>query len=131
MHDVLQMLQMEAVPGAARRRGQGLALAMAAVFGAWAGSLDLRSDELAPYLLVVLGGTFLIAAIFPRDAWGSSLLVAGCVPLAHLYASLTAMVLPAGASMGPTILAFIPSFLGAAAGVLLRRVFAVFLSLAP
>jgi len=86
----LQMLQMEAVPGAARRRGQGLALAMAAVFGAWAGSLDLRSDELAPYLLVVLGGTFLIAAIFPRDAWGSSLLVAGCVPLAHLYASLTA-----------------------------------------
>jgi hypothetical protein len=35
------------------------------------------------------------------------------------------MVLPAGASIAPTILAFIPSFLGAAAGVLLRRVFEV------
>src|SRR5262245_34277711 len=128
MNDGLQMLQMESAPGASGRRGQALAFAMAAVFGAWAGALDLRSDELAPYLLVVLGGTSLIAAIFPRHAWGASLLVAGCVPFAHLYAGLTSMVLPAGASMGSTILAFIPSFLGAAAGVLLRRVFAVLLA---
>ena len=118
---MLDILQMEAAPGGTRRLSQGAALAMAAVFGAWAGALDLRSEELAPYLMVVLGGTFLIAALFPRDAWGASLLVAGCVPFAHLYAGMTSMVLPAGASIGPTILAFIPSFLGAAAGVLLRR----------
>jgi len=122
---MLDVLQMESAPGDLRRRTQGFALAMAAVFGAWAGALDLRSDDLAPYVLVVLGGTFLIAAIFPRYAWGASLLVAGCVPFAHLYAGVASMVLPAGASMAPTILAFIPSFLGAAAGVLLRRVFEV------
>jgi len=122
---MLDVLQMDSTPGASGRATQGLALALAAVFGAWAGSIDLRSEELASYVLVVLAGTFLIAALFPRNAWGASLLVAACVPFAHVYAGMTAMVLPAGAPLASTILAFIPSFLGAAAGVLLRRVFEV------
>jgi len=123
---MLDALQIDAAPGAARGFTQGLALLLAALFGAWAGSLDLRADGAQAWILVVLGGTFLIATLFPRDAWGASLLVAGCVPFAHAYALVMAMALPSDASLTGTILAFIPSFIGAASGVLVRRVIGCF-----
>jgi hypothetical protein len=123
---MLDVLKIDPAPGTFPRLTQGLALSLAALFGAWAGALDLRSDDAQACILVVLGGTFLIATLFPRDAWGASLLVAGCVPFAHVYALVMSMDLPAGASLTGTILAFIPSFIGAAAGVLVRRVIGCF-----
>ena len=112
--------------GSKRQIAQALCLVLAAGFGAWAGYVDLHDDDVQASVLIVLGSTFLLGILFPREAWSTALVVGACIPIAHLYAAATGMALPYEASLPWTVLAFVPSFMGAAAGMLVRRVLGMF-----
>ena len=112
--------------GATRQIAQALCLVLAAGFGAWAGYVDLHNDDVQASVLIALGSTFLLGLLFPREAWSTALVVGACIPIAHLYAAATRMPLPYEVSLPWTVLAFIPSFMGAAAGMLVRRVLGMF-----
>jgi hypothetical protein len=112
--------------GSKRQIAQALCLVLASGCGAWAGYVDLHNDDVQSSVLIALASTFLLGILFPREAWSAAMIVGASIPIAHLYAAATAMPLPYELSLPWTLLAFIPSFMGAAAGMLVRRVLGMF-----
>ena len=98
-----------------------LAFAAAGALGAFAGYTDLHNDEVQAAVLVLLVATFLPALVHPKGGWIIALLAGSCVPIAHLWARATGFALPYPSALPGTLLAFVPAFLGAYAGVLVRK----------
>jgi hypothetical protein len=78
-------------------------------------------------LLVLLTSGFALGVLFPRQAWRSAFITAACLPAIHLIVlALSRGPLPPSHPYFSRFMILLPAlaatFLGAAAGVLLRRV---------
>lgn len=89
--------------------------------------VDFRATEVQATLLVLLAGGFALGGLFPKQAWRSAFIAAACLPAAHaIVLALSHGPLPPGHPYFSRFMILLPalaaSFLGAAAGVLVRRV---------
>ena len=88
--------------------------------------VDFRATEVQATLLLLLISGFALGGLFPQRAWRSAFIIAACLPAIHLVAlTLSHGPLPAGHPYFSRFMILLPSlavsYLGAAAGVLLRK----------
>ncbi len=90
--------------------------------GIFAGWVDFNNDEVQAAVLVILVVTFLLGLILPRRAWLWAVIVALCLPGVYLVARSLGYqpVSPPEPDWYASLLALIPAFIGAYAGVLGR-----------
>ena len=93
-------------------------LALAA--GSFAGYVDLHNDEVQAAVLVIVVSGFLLGAAAPRRSGAIGTIIGLGIPVAHLYARATHMVLPYETSWPWTFLALIPALIAAASGAAAR-----------
>lgn len=107
--------------------GEWLAVVAAYACGGAIAWVDFRATEVQATLLLLLTSGFALGGLFPRRAWRSAFITAACLPAIHMVAlALNSGPLPPGHPWFSRFMMLLPalaaSFLGAAAGVLLRRV---------
>ena len=100
---------------------RALCVLAAVAAGVFAAHVDLHNDDVQATVLILSVSGFVLALIRPRVAWVCAAILGVCIPLAHLHARIMGTVLPYELSLPATLLAFIPAFVGAYAGVWLRR----------
>jgi hypothetical protein len=88
--------------------------------------VDFRATEVPATLLALLTAGFALGCFFPKLAWRSAFIAAACLPAIHLVAlALSRGPLPPGHPYFSRFMILLPalaaSFLGAAAGLLLRN----------
>jgi len=90
--------------------------------GIFAGWVDFNNDEPQAAVLVILVATILLGLILPKKAWLWAIIVALCVPGVYLFARSLGYqpVSPPSPAWYASLLALIPAFIGAYAGVLGR-----------
>jgi len=90
--------------------------------GIIAGWVDFNNDEPQAAVLVILVATILLGLILPKKAWLWAIIVALCVPGVYLFARSLGYqpVSPPSPAWYASLLALIPAFIGAYAGVLGR-----------
>lgn len=90
--------------------------------GIFAGWVDFNNDEPQAAVLVILLVTFLLGLLTPKRAWLEALIVALCLPGVYLFARALGYqpASPPSPAWYASLLAIIPAFIGAYAGVLGR-----------
>jgi len=101
-----------------------ICLILALSSGIFAGWVDFNNDEPQAAVLVILVVTFLLGLIQPRLAWLWAIIVALSLPAVYLVATNVGFqpVSPPSPGLYATLLALIPSFIGAYAGALCRMI---------
>jgi hypothetical protein len=105
------------------RYTNALLVALALLFGAFAGWADVHTDDTQFVVFFVLLFSFVLGVARPRLAWLWALIVGLGVPLAEEYAILTNMHTPwpQSGNLAGSLVAVVIAFAGAYAGFLLRR----------
>lgn len=101
-----------------------LALLLATAFGLLAAYLDFHTDEVQVAVLVILVGTFVVALLRPASAWRWALAAGLCIFAAYQFGPGLGFHprYPALPGNYATLLALVPAFIGAYAGVLMRYI---------
>ena len=99
-----------------------ICLAIALAAGVFAGWVDFNNDEPQAAVLVILVVTFVLGMVQPGKAWLWAIIVSLCLPGVYLLAHGLGYqpVSPPSPGWYASLLALIPAFIGAYAGVLLR-----------
>ena len=98
-------------------------LGIAFVLGLCAGWVDVHNDEVQATVLVLLVSAGTLGFLAPRFAFLSGLVVGLGVPLAHLYARLTAFQLPYPVHhYAESFIALVPAMLAAVVAASVRKV---------
>ena len=96
----------------------------AILLGAAAGWLDVRIADLLFTALIVMAATMLLGAWRPRRPWRWVLVIAACVPVAHIVAYAAWSTRPDRAQVYESFLGFLTGTVGAYAGAVLRTAIA-------
>jgi len=96
--------------------------ALAAMFGALAGWLDIKVGDLLLTAMVVLASNMLLGVLSPRRPWRWVLLVGIFVPLVDWLAYYFFSQKPGRAQIYESLLAFVPGIAGAYGGSVGRNV---------
>ena len=102
--------------------GDGVYYALAAMFGALAGWLDIKVGDLLLTAMVVLASNMLLGVLSPRRPWRWVLLVGIFVPLVDWLAYYFFSQKPGRAQIYESLLAFVPGIAGAYGGSVGRNV---------
>ena len=98
-------------------------LAIALLLGLCAGWVDVHNDEVQATVLVLVVSAGTLGFLAPRHAFAAGFLVGLGVPLAHLYARLTAFQLPYPVHhYAESFIALVPAVLAAVIAAGVRRV---------
>jgi len=105
-----------------KRYPDWICLILALGGGIFAGWVDFNNDEPQAAVLVILVLTFLLGSILPKRAWLWAVIVALCLPAEYLFLRSLGYqpVSPPSPSLYASLLALIPAFIGAYAGVIGR-----------
>jgi hypothetical protein len=102
--------------------GDGVYYALAAMFGALAGWLDIKVGDLLLTAMVVLASNMLLGVLNPRKPWRWVLLIGIFVPLVDWLAYYFFSQKPDRAQIYESFLAFVPGIAGAYGGAVGRNV---------
>ena len=95
---------------------------LAALFGIFAGWVDVKVGDLLFTALLVLAPCILLGTLRPQQPWRWTVVVGIFVPVADLLAYLIMTQKPDRAQIYESFLAFLPGFVGAYGGSLMRGV---------
>jgi hypothetical protein len=101
-----------------------LGFTLALLSAALAGWVDFNNDEPQAALLVILSSTAILGALFPIRAWLWAMIVALGLPAVYLVSRAMGYQPASPPSPGwyASLLAIIPAFIGAYAGVCVRLI---------
>lgn len=102
--------------------GDGGYYALAAVFGAAAGWIDIKVGDLLLTAMVVLASCMLLGFISPRKPWRWVVIVGICIPIVEWSAYFFLSEKPYRAQIYESFLAFLPGIAGAVGGAVGRGV---------
>jgi len=102
--------------------GDGVSYALAAIFGAGAGWIDIKVGDLLLTAMVVLASCMLLGFISPRKPWRWVLLIGVFIPVVEWLAYFFLSQKPDRAQVYESFLAFIPGIAGAIGGAVGRGV---------
>lgn len=107
-----------------KRHPDWIGVIIAFLGGISAGWIDFNNDEPQAAVLVVLVVTFLLGFMLPKKAWLWAIIVALCIPGIYLFAHGAGLqpVSPPIPGWYASVIALIPGFIGAYAGVLGRMI---------
>jgi hypothetical protein len=95
---------------------------LAALFGVFAGWVDVKVGDLLFTALLVLAPCILLGALRPQRPWRWTVVVGIFVPVADLLAYLITTQKPSRAQVYESFLAFLPGVVGAYGGSFMRGV---------
>jgi len=105
------------------KRTEWLYWGVALIFAAILGYVNIHSIEVQSPVLVALVSSAIMGFVHPKRAWLWAIVIGLAVPLSYALAPILgySVPYPPSPNIFATAIVFIPSFLGAYAGVLLRR----------
>jgi hypothetical protein len=115
-------LYIKNMPESAAPRRDTLFYVLAALFGLFAGWVDIKVGDLLFTAMLVLAPCMLLGALRPQRPWRWVLVIGVFVPVVELVAYLIMMQKPYRAQVYESFLAFLPGIAGAYGGSILRRV---------
>jgi hypothetical protein len=104
------------------RGGDGVSYALAAIFGAGAGWIDIKVGDLLLTAMVVLASCMLLGFMSPRKPWRWVLLIGVSIPVVEWLAYSLLSQKPDRAQVYESFLAFLPGIAGAVGGAVGRGV---------
>ena len=102
--------------------GDGVFYALAAIFGASAGWIDIKVGDLLLTAMLVLASCMLLGFLSPRKPWRWVLLIGIFIPVVEWLAYFFLSQKPDRAQVYESFLAFIPGIAGAIGGAVGRGV---------
>ena len=104
------------------RGGDSLCYALAVIFGAGAGWIDIKVGDLLLTAMVVLASCMLLGFMSPRQPWRWVLLIGIFIPIVEWLAYFFLTEKPYRAQVYESFLAFLPGIAGAVGGAVGRGV---------